>query len=89
MENTPTQNPLVNTPLTELDRVVDSPHVLLLAVEKDGMGAMEPIMLSVFHSCFAHTLLKDRFAKTAFWVRELVTISAVTLHPKVDPQARI
>ena len=38
MENTPTQTPPVNTPLTQLDMVVDSPHVLLPAVEKGGMG---------------------------------------------------
>ena len=66
MENTPTLNPLVNTPLTQLDTVVDSPQVLLPAVEV----AMEPILLSVFHSCFPCTLLGDCFAKTAFWFRD-------------------
>ena len=68
MENT--LNAPVNTPLTQLDRVVDSPHVPLPAVEKGGMGTMEPILLSVLLSCFPRTLLRDSFAKTAFWVRE-------------------
>ena len=70
MVNTPTLNPPMNTPLTQLDSVVDSRHVLLPAVEKGGMGAMERILLSVFHSCFPCTRLRDYFAKTAFKVRE-------------------
>ena len=71
MENTPTplKHPM-NTPLTQLDTVVDSPHVLLSAAQKGGVGTMELILLSVFHSCFPCTLLRECFTKTAFWVRE-------------------
>ena len=57
MENKPTLNPLVNTPLTELDRVVDSPRVLLPSLEQNGMGAKEPILFSVFHIPLRHIIV--------------------------------
>ena len=55
---------------SQLDTVADPTHVLLVAVEKGGPGAIKPILLRVFHSCFPCTVLKDCFAKTAFWVRK-------------------
>ena len=67
MDNTPTLNPLVNTPLTALDKVVDSPHVLVPAVEK-----MVWVAQNIIGACFsyAETSVEDWLATRALEIHD-------------------
>ena len=78
--------PLLNTPwnipLKHLGLLVDVPHVQLSAVEKVDIGTMACLLSKHFYIGFLYKLLRDYFAKPAFWGRPEVTLSEVTMHPQ-------
>ena len=66
--------PILNTPgnipSKQVGLVVDVPHVLLSAVEEVDIGTMVCLPSKRFDIGFLYTLLRDYFAKLAFWGRE-------------------